>query len=152
MRGDRRRIRAELPLGEVVREPGRRRVTQRVRPVCVVGLNRAQEHVHATLAGTRDEIVEQIEVIVDDEIAGAVGVLPIAPQREAHPVPAHAREVRHVVVDHLLPIGAEIAGSAIVGGRRQDVIRAEQPYLAAITPPAYDALLVEIHRSRCAPW
>ena len=55
-------------------------------------------------------------MFVGDEIAGAVGRLPIAPEREPQTIPPHAREVRHVFVDHPLAIGVQIPGSAVIRG------------------------------------
>src|SRR2546430_6457330 len=83
-------------------------------------------------------------MVVGDQVAVRVGSLPVAPEGESQPVPAHASELRHVFVDHLLAIGTQIAGGAIVGGGGQHVVRAEESdFLLRISPP-HDALLVEI--------
>ena len=83
-------------------------------------------------------------MVVGDQVAGAVGGLPVAPEGEPQAVPAHPGEVRHVLVDHPLPVGVEIAGGAVVGGGRQHVVRAEEGDLLAVVAPADDTGLVEV--------
>ena len=83
-------------------------------------------------------------MVVGDQVAGRVGGLPVTPERESQAVPAHAGELRHVLVDHFLAIGVEVSGRAIVGGGGKHVVRAEESdFLLRISPP-HDALFVEI--------
>ena len=139
---------AELFFPEVIRKALRGGVAQRVRPAGVVRLRGAQQHVHAPLAGPGNQVVQQVEMVVRDQVAGPVGVLPVAPQGETHAVPTHAGEVGHVVVNHLLAVGRHAACGAVIRGGRQDVVRAKERDLRAIVLPSHDALFVEIHRPR----
>jgi hypothetical protein len=54
------------------------------------------------------------------------------------------RALRHVLIDHLLAVGVEIAGGAIVGGGGKHVVRAEETYLLPVAAPTDDAVLVEV--------
>src|SRR3989442_7530438 len=83
-------------------------------------------------------------MVVDEQIAGAVRRLPIAPECEPQTIPSHPGELRHVLIDHAFAIGMEIAGRAIVGRRREHVVRAEECDLRAIVSPADHALVVEV--------
>src|SRR5258705_7423521 len=83
-------------------------------------------------------------MIVVDQIAGAVRCLPVTPEGQAQAVPAHAGELGHVVVDHLLAIEVEIARGAIIGGGGQHVVRAEEGDFLPVTGPANDAVLVQV--------
>ena len=148
LRGDGRGIDAHAALAEAPSEARRRGVAERVGPVGAVELNRAEQHGDAALFGARDQIVEQVEVIVGDEVARRVRRFPVAPEGEPHPVPPHAGELRHVVIDHALAVGVEVPGGAIVGRRREHVIRAEQRDLLVIVLPAYHALVVEVDALR----
>ena len=80
-------------------------ILERVRPVRAVELDRAEQHVDAALARAGDEVVQEVEMVVGDQIAGRVGGFPIAPEGQPEAVPAHAGEVGHVLIDHLLAIG-----------------------------------------------
>src|SRR5712664_2285776 len=82
-------------------------------------------------------------MVVDEQIAGAVRRLPIAPECEPQAIPSHAGELRHVLIDHAFAIGVEIAGRAIVGRSREHVVRAKKRDLLARVLPPYDALFVE---------
>src|SRR6266496_3407703 len=85
-----------------------------------------------------------IEMIVGDQVAGRVGSFPIAPESEPQPVPPHAGELCHVLIDHFLAIGTEVPGGAVVGGGREHVVRAEEAYLLLVITPAHHALIVEV--------
>src|SRR5205823_3586104 len=100
----------------------------------------------APLPRAGDEIIEQVQMVVGDQVAVRVGGLPVAPEGEPQPVPAHAGELRHVFVDHLLAIGTQIAGGAVVGGGGKHVVRAEEAYLLLVVSPAHHALAVEVDR------
>src|SRR5512138_1007023 len=84
-------------------------------------------------------------MIVSDQVASAVRRLPVAPKREAQSVPAHPGELRDVIVDHLFAIGVDVTCRAIVGCRRQDVVRAEKRDFAVVVAPADDAGAVEVY-------
>ena len=68
-----RRVSAHAAFTEAPAESRSGCVAERVGPVGPVELNRAEQHGDAALGCTGDEIVQEIEVIVGDEIAGAVG-------------------------------------------------------------------------------
>ena len=82
-------------------------------------------------------------MVVGDEVAGAVGGLPVAPEREPQAIPAHPGEMGHVLLDHPLPVGVQVAGGAVVRGGGEDVVRAEERDFLAGVGPVDDALLVE---------
>lgn len=84
-------------------------------------------------------------MLVDDEIAVAVAVLPIAPERQPQTVPAHPREMRHVLVDPFLSVGAQVFCGAVIARRREAVVRAKEGHLALIRAPPNDAPVVDIH-------
>src|SRR3982074_1046252 len=58
----------------------------------------------AALTGFRNDIVEQIDVLLDDEIPLPVGIFPIAPGAQPQGGPTHSRELRQVLIDHRLAI------------------------------------------------
>src|SRR5260370_27596037 len=82
-------------------------------------------------------------MIVGDQVAGAIGGLPVAPEGQPQAVPAHAGELRHVLVDHLLAVAVDVAGGAVVGGCVDDVVRAKEAYLPLSVSPPHDSLVVQ---------
>ena len=144
LRGDRGGIGAHLLFAEVPAEAGGRGVAERVRPIRAIELDGTEQHVDAALPRAGDQVVLQVQVVVRDQVARAVGRLPIAPERQAQAVPAHARELRHVLVDHLLAIGVDITRGAIVRGGRHDVVRSEERDFPLVVLPSDDACTVEI--------
>ena len=147
LRGDRRGLRAHPSLAKTPAEARLCGILQRVRPVRPVELDRAEEHVDAVLPRAGDEVVQEVQVVVGEQVAGAVGSLPVAPEGQPETVPTHPGELRHVLVDHRLAIGVEIPGCPIVGGGRQDVVRAEERDLPLVVLPANDALVVDVDGS-----
>ena len=142
--GDRGGIGAHLLFAEMPAKAGRRRVPKRVRPIRAIELDGAEQHVDAAFARAGDQVVLQVQVVVRDQVAGAVGRFPVAPKRQPQAVPAHARELRHVLVDHLLAIGVDITRGAIVRRGRHDVVRSEErDFPSVVLPPDY-ACTVEI--------
>ena len=132
LRGDGGRVGAHPLLAEVPSEPRRGRVSERVGPVGAVQLDRTEQHVDPALPRAGDEVVLQVEVIVGDQVAGAVGGLPVTPEGEPETVPAHPGEVRHVLVDHPLSVAVDVTGGPVVGGGGQHVVGAEQGDLLAV--------------------
>ncbi len=125
-------------------KPGAVVSPERVRPVRAVELDGAEQHVDAALPRTGDEVVEQVQMVVGDQVAGAVGGFPVAPEGQPQAVPAHAGELRHVLVDHLLAIAVDVAGRAVVGGGVNHVVRAEEGDLLPVVAPADHALAVQV--------
>src|SRR6266571_869318 len=86
-------------------------------------------------------------MIVRNQVAGRVGGLPVTPERESQAVPAHAGELRHVLVDHFLAIGVEVARGAVVPGPGQPVGGAEEAYRSLVASRARHALVVDGNRA-----
>ena len=63
---------------------------------------------YARLAGV------PMEMIVDDQVALDVGVLPVSPECQPKPVPAHSGKMRHVFVDQALAILRQVSCGAVV--------------------------------------
>ena len=144
LRRERGRVGAHAGLAEMPAESGIGRVSEGVGPIGPIQLNGTEQHVDAALARAGDQVVQQVEMVVGDQVAGRVGSLPVAPEGQPQAVPTHAGELRHVLVDHLLAIGVDVAGGAVIRGGGQHVVRAEEgDFLLRISPP-HDALLVEI--------
>ena len=83
-------------------------------------------------------------MLVEDEIALLVGVLPIAPGTQPQGRPAHAREVRHVLVDHGLAIAGYQPCHAVIGSGHDAVIGAVQRDFGARIAPTHHSRLVDI--------
>jgi hypothetical protein len=83
-------------------------------------------------------------MVVGDQVAGAVGGLPVTPEGQPQAVPAHAGELRHVLVDHPLPVGVHIAGRAVVGSGVHDIVRAEERDLGPVVAPTHHTGAVEV--------
>ena len=144
LRRERGRVGAHAGLAEMPAESGIGGVSEGVGPIGPIQLNGTEQHVDAALARAGDQVVQQVEMVVGDQVAGRVGSLPVAPEGQPQAVPTHAGELRHVLVDHLLAIGVDVAGGAVIRGGGQHVVRAEEgDFLLRISPP-HDALFVEI--------
>jgi hypothetical protein len=144
LRRPRGRIGPHALLAEVAPEARCRGVVERIGPIRAVELDGTEEQVDAALARPGDEVVLEVQMLVGDEIAGAVGSLPVSPEREPETVPAHAGEVGHVLVDHPLSIGAEIASGPVVRRCGKDVVGAEERHFLPGVGPADHALPVEV--------
>lgn len=55
-------------------------------------------------------MVYLVEVVILDQIALSVGVLPVTPEGDSQAVPPRIREVRDVWVDQPLPVLRDITG------------------------------------------
>jgi hypothetical protein len=86
-------------------------------------------------------------MVVGDQIAGAVGGLPVTPESESETIPAHPGEVGHVLVNHPLAIALDVTRCTVVGRRGQHVVRAEEGDLLAIITPADHPLLIQVDRA-----
>ena len=144
LRGDGGRVGTHLPLAEAAAEARGGRVGERIGPVGAVELNGAEQHVDPALPRAGDEVVLEVEMVVGDQVAGAVGRLPVAPEGEPQAVPAHPGEVGHVLVDHQLAVAVNITRRPVVGGGGEHVVRAEEGHFLAIVLPADHPGAVEV--------
>ena len=78
--GYRLRVRAHFLARKITREADIGRWLVHLIGECrIVGMNRRQKHIDAASARRGDQIVQQIDMLIDDEIAGSIGILPVAP-------------------------------------------------------------------------
>ncbi len=110
----------------------------------IIGVDRRQQDIDTAFARGVDQIVFEVGVVVGDQIADRVGILPVAPRAQPHAVPAHAGKVRHVLVDQLLAIGVDQARHAVIAAGKGAVVGAEQPDFLVVGAPADKALGVDI--------
>ena len=112
--------------------------------IAVIAAHDHREHdVDAALLEPGDEVVEQVEVLVGEEVALAVGDL-VVPDVDAVGVDSHACEVVGVLVDGLLDVGAEAVELAVGVGERRRVVDAEPGAFLAGLRVADDALAVDL--------
>ena len=126
-------VEVERMLGVVSRESGQ--VAIAIGPPGSVGHRGREEHQNTSFRSAVDEVVEQVEVLVIEEVARLVRVLPVAPEREAQRAESHACEVRHVDVDHallLLERGGYLVGCAVVRSRGKAVVGTKNGHFASI--------------------
>ncbi len=143
--GDGAGVGAHFRAREVAREAlVRCRLAELVGERRVVGVDRRQEQVDPALARLGDDIVEQVEVVVGYEIAGPVGVLPVAPGAQPQCGPAQAGELGQVLVDHRFAVARDEAGHAVVGAGHDAVVRAVERDFGVGVAPADDTRLVEV--------